>query len=57
MNPPSSYYREVWDYKNTDPLCTERALSSKSRNAFFGNNMADEKVKSLTNAYVLINSP
>ena len=25
---PPLYYREVWDYKNTDPVCISHAVSS-----------------------------
>ena len=24
---PPPYYREVWDYKNLDPVCIQRAIS------------------------------
>ena len=33
------YYREVWDYKSTDPLCIQRAISSV--NWVFSNKTAD----------------
>lgn len=54
---PSLCYREFWDYKNTDSLCTQRALSSNNWNVDFGNKMADEKAKSLTNIDAGIDSP
>ena len=50
-------YRGFRDYKNTDSLFTQRALSSNNWNVDFGNKMADEKAKSLTNIYVGIDSP
>ena len=40
---------EVWGYKNTDPVCIQRAISSVNWNDAFSNKTADEKVKSLNN--------
>ena len=42
---PPPYYREVWDYKYTDPICIKRAISLVNWNHFFSNTTADEKVK------------
>ena len=50
---PPPYYREVWDYKNTDPVCIECAISLVNWNDVFSNKTADEKVKSLNN--ILLN--
>ena len=50
---PPTYYREVWDYKNTDPVCTQRTISLVNWNDVFGNKTADEKVKNLNN--ILLN--
>ena len=51
---PSPYYREVWDYKNTDALCIQRAVSLVNWNDVFSNKTADEKVESLSN--ILLNT-
>ena len=50
---PPPYYREVWDYKNTGPVCIQRAISLVNWNDVFSNKTADEKVKSLYN--ILLN--
>ena len=50
---PPIYYKEIWVYKNTDPVCIQRAVSLVNCNAVFSNKTADEKVKSLTN--ILLN--
>ena len=50
---PPPYYREVWDYKDTDPECIRRAISLVNWNDVFSNKTADEKVKSLIN--ILLN--
>ena len=47
LTPP--YYREVWDYKNIDPVCIQRAISLVNWNDVFSNETADEIVKSLNN--------
>ena len=50
---PPPYYREVWDYKNTDAVCIQRAISFVNWNDVFSNKVAHEKVKSLNN--ILLN--
>ena len=50
---PPPYYREVWDYKNTDAVCIQRAISFVNWNDVFSNKMAHEKVNSLNN--ILLN--
>ena len=45
--PPPLYYMEVWDYKNTDPVCIQRAISLVKWNDVFSNKTKDEKDKSL----------
>ena len=47
------YYRDVWDYQNTDPLCIQHAISLVNWNDVFSKKTADEKVKSLSN--ILLN--
>ena len=41
---PPTYYREVWNYKNTDPVCIQRAISLVKWNDVFSNKTTDEKV-------------
>ena len=48
---PSPYYREVWNYKTTGPLCIERAISLVNRNVVFSNKMANKKLKVSTTSY------
>ena len=50
---PPPYYKEVWDYKNADSLCIQRAVSLVNWNDVFSNKMADEKVESLN---ILLNT-
>ena len=50
---PPPYYREVWDYKNIDPVCIQRANSLVNWYDVFSNRTADENVKSLNN--ILLN--
>ena len=50
---PPPYYRELWDYKNTDAVCIQREISLVNWNDVFSNKTADEKVKSLNN--ILLN--
>ena len=42
---PPPYYRKVWDYKSTDPVCIQREISLVNWNGVFSNKTADEKVK------------
>ena len=51
---PPPYYREVWDYRNTGPVCIQRAISLVNWNNVFSNKTADEKVKSLYNTLLNI---
>ena len=44
LSPP--FYVEVWDYKNTDPVCMQLAISLMNWNDVFSNKTAFEKVKS-----------
>ena len=44
LSPP--FYGEVWDYKNTDPVCMQLAILLMNRNDVFSNKTAFEKVKS-----------
>ena len=46
---PPPYYKEVWDYKNTDSVCIQGAISSVNWNDVFSNKTADENVKSPNN--------
>ena len=39
---PPPYYREVWDYKNTDAVCIQREISLVNWNDLF---TVDEKTK------------
>ena len=50
---PLPYSREVWDYKNTDAVCIQRAISLVNWNDIFINKTGDEKVISLSN--ILLN--
>ena len=50
---PPPCHREVWDYKNTDTVCIQRAISLVNWNDVFSNKTADEKVNSLNN--ILLN--
>ena len=43
LSPP--YYREVWDYKNTDLICIQRAISLVNLNVAFSNNGQMKKLK------------
>ena len=43
------YYGEVWDYKNTDPKCIQRVISSMNWNDVVSNKTIGEKIKSLNN--------
>ena len=51
---PPPFYRKVWDFKNTDPVCTPCEISLVNWNYAFSNKTADEKVKSLNS--ILSNS-
>ena len=43
---PPTYYRELWDYRNTDPICIQRAILLVNWNDAFSKKTADEKVRS-----------
>ena len=45
ISPPC--YMEVWDYKNTDPVCIQCSVLLVNWNYVFSNKTPDEKVKSL----------
>ena len=51
---PPPFYSEVWDYKNTDAVCIQRAISLVNWNDVFSNKTADEKVKSRASVDYLI---
>ena len=46
---PLPYYKEVWAYKNTDPVCMQHAVSLVNWNDVFSCKTANEKIKSLNN--------
>ena len=50
---PTPYYREVWNYKNTDPVCKQRAISLVNWNDVFSKKTSYEKVKSFNS--ILLN--
>ena len=46
---PPPYYREVWDYKNTNVVRIQHTISLVNWNDIFSNKTADKKVKSFNN--------
>ena len=50
---PPPYYREVWDYKNTYAVCTQRAILLVNWNDAFSKKTTDERV-SLNNILLSI---
>ena len=50
---PLPYCREIWEYKNTDLISIQRAISLVNWNDVFSNKRADEKVKNLNS--ILLN--
>ena len=42
---PPPYYREVWDYKNTNVVRIQHTISLVNWNDIFSNKTADKKVK------------
>ena len=49
LAPP--YYREVWDYKNTDPVCIQRAISLVNWNDVFSKKRQMKQLKVSTISY------
>ena len=50
---PPPYYREVWDYKNTNVVRIQHTISLVNWNDIFSNKTADKQVKSFNN--ILLN--
>lgn len=46
--PPPQYW-EVWDYKNTNPICLQRDVSLLDWNVVLVTKTLDQKVRSLNN--------
>ena len=44
---PPPYYREVWGYKNTDPVCVQRAILLVNGNGVFSNKITKQQKKKL----------